>query len=904
MRKKQLEGVFLAGVVVLAVGAGPSVRAAAPESVPVCVFRFRMTSDTPRWQWLEQAIADRLITSLHQTGHQVLQRDAMQDLAKKLHWTPEMMTAPGKLDMLKQALAPDVLVSGTYGIDGDGVSVTAVIVNFKTRKVVARRTLAGKTDTATELVQKLSAEVLAWFTKRPVDAMRAEVPAWTESIPAAKALYEGVSLYDQGRYAQAWTQFKKASREDPKYAETRYWLGKMFYFMGRYAHARDELERFLIAHRKHPRTGGAVKEYVNTHEWLAASPTDLMAAYAELGKSMFRDYTVPGESADRLAHGRLTVRQWVQYKKALLLSEIGRHVEAVQAVRGLQGMTVDNFVARESRHARKKQGMIADYHKVRLPAEWYRPYVWFDAKTGKPKQRVASGQVILAAPPGHDFKRLVMKPLFLHKRLDKVKMKITISESASIQWIHGAAPGLVRKIDAAVAAKDGVVLDRLPVGGQILMETECAVKILELGVTAELVKLEDPGAIDVLCAETSDFYMEVDDSFGTLGPGPVGPLAPGKHTLRFYPLGTTGVQRCWSTNVTVTARETRRVIGHLPMKEHGAWPAQVRTAVVGKDYPRPVLALRGHPLASPATAVQADNEAIRVVWDDAGSLWYVESRDGQNFSPPKPLPPPVSSAWNESHPRLFRDHSGRYVLTFLSNRTGGTRSYWCWSRDLKRWSNPIAMGPDLPEGWIGMYDAMVDDKGQFIVAETHVTKERGMPDDMARRFGTVRIVTSSDGRQWRTVYPGKGKDEPIKGLNRCWRVVNLFGRKDGGYGAIFVDPRNSRNCTLVSSDGKEWSGSGAAWPNARVTDRGGVAVVRRRHGRTVVQYDDMGNASFMRLFTTEIEPWHNRVEGAYTLVTVQAHPRWGILCSWIKGRGWEGVLGRRHGPFFIRVPRL
>ena len=72
----------------------------------------------------------------------------------------------------------------------------------------------------------------------------------------------------------------------------------------------------------------------------------------------------------------------------------------------------------------------------------------------------------------------------------------------------------------------------------------------------------------------------------------------------------------------------------------------------------------------------------------------------------------------------------------------------------------------------------------------------------------------------------------------------------------------------------------------------------------MVQYDDMRNASFMTLFTTEIEPWHNQVKGAYTLVTVQDHPRWGTLCSWIKASGWEGVLGRRHGPFFIRVPRL
>ena len=71
-------------------------------------------------------------------------------------------------------------------------------------------TVTGPPGEVLELTRRLSAELLAWLTQREPEKILKELPAWTRSIPAAKVLYEGVDLYDQGRYAEAWLKFRRA----------------------------------------------------------------------------------------------------------------------------------------------------------------------------------------------------------------------------------------------------------------------------------------------------------------------------------------------------------------------------------------------------------------------------------------------------------------------------------------------------------------------------------------------------------------------------------------------------------------------------------------------------------------------------------------------------------------------
>jgi len=192
----------------------------------VAVFNFRMKSDTPEWLWLEKGLADRITTDLFRDRSlNLLDRDRMQRIAEKMRWVPEMMEDRDSMPRLGRFRAR-YLVSGTYEVADETLTITAQVVKFDTAREVARRTVRGPAEESLGLVRRLSAELLAWFTKREPEAVLEEMPAWTRSIPAAQALYEGVDLYDQGRYAEGWLKFRQASREDPGYTEARYWSGR------------------------------------------------------------------------------------------------------------------------------------------------------------------------------------------------------------------------------------------------------------------------------------------------------------------------------------------------------------------------------------------------------------------------------------------------------------------------------------------------------------------------------------------------------------------------------------------------------------------------------------------------------------------------------------------------------
>jgi len=252
----------------------------------VAVFNFQMTSDTPEWRWLEKGLSDRIATDFAQDRSQtVIARDEMQLLAQQMAWVPEMATTDAaRMGEIRKQLKIAHLVTGVYEVAGDQIRLTGQVVEVEGRQEVARKEIAGPAAEVLDLQRRLSAELLSWFSKKPPAQILATLPVWTRSLPAAKALYEGMDLYDQGRYAEGWLKFRQAAREDPDYIEALYWVGKMYYFMNRYEHARRALEQFVYLEGVHPRVGDAVVEYAHTYERLNAPAAALLEMYDRLGR--------------------------------------------------------------------------------------------------------------------------------------------------------------------------------------------------------------------------------------------------------------------------------------------------------------------------------------------------------------------------------------------------------------------------------------------------------------------------------------------------------------------------------------------------------------------------------------------------------------------------------------------
>ncbi|MBE3071048.1 MAG: tetratricopeptide repeat protein, partial [Planctomycetes bacterium] len=333
MDRSVLVAALLAAAVLLLAGV-------AARGEAVAVFNFQMTSETPEWRWLEKGLADRIATDFAQDRSQtVIARDEMQLLAQKMAWVPEMATTDaGRMGEIRKQLKIAHLVTGVYEVAGDQIRLIGQVVELEGRREVARKELAGPAAEVLDLQRRLSAELLAWFSKKPAAQILQTLPVWTRSLPAAKALYEGMDLYDQGRYGEAWLQFRQASREDPGYVEAVYWVGKMYYFMNRYEHARRMLERFVYLDTAHPRLGDAMVEYVHTYESADAGAEALLSLYEDLARRFPNANVWQGPRWGNA--GNLRSDDWFRFKRMHVISQLGRAADVLK----MGGPILDSYL--------------------------------------------------------------------------------------------------------------------------------------------------------------------------------------------------------------------------------------------------------------------------------------------------------------------------------------------------------------------------------------------------------------------------------------------------------------------------------------------------------------------------------------------------------------------------------
>jgi len=762
--------------------AGLLFAAPAPAATNLAVFNFQLKTGQDDWVWLEKFMSDQMATDLVQDRSlSVVARDRMQLMAQQMKWAPEFATTDAKvMGGIRSQLSIEYLVTGVCSIKDDQLEITAQIVEVQTRKEVHRKTVTGKTDQVIDLQKQLSADAMAWFTKRPAGEILKTLPMWTRSIPAVRALYEGMHLYDQGRYAEGWVKFRESSQEDKNYVEAVYWTGKMYYFMYRYDHARRELERFVYLNCLHPRIGDAVAEYAHTFESSAASPEDLLAMYKAFGER-FPDVVLGSSEVIFVQKGA----EWAAQKSINTLLRSGRYLQVARMsvpeplrygpseeqarfailscllhLHALTGEVLpDNVIAAVDWPLVKRfmlqftPGQARQEYRFAEPA---RIYGW--ATESRDKEAIFCQDdceipMLLLAPSGYVFRSLRFDPV--------------ADGSDALMTVSLLALGCRDSIDANTLPLDqargkGIVFPSVPRLGMLSArcdfrsrdEKALGVAVRGVNVTATLEKLGQHGAIDVRCSDTDDFRVDVDGVFGRWSTGLVGLLSPGRHTVTFRPAPEHSPYGTFTTEVNVEPGKTARVVGRLPWKDARA-EASITSARLGTGRDTSERFFRKTLFA---LTVQADDQAIRVVRSRDGDLWSAVSTDGNSFSELRKLPLPVSTAWAEWDPRLVRDESGRFVLTFLSDRDSQHRKlvYLCWSRDFVNWSAPAQVSDHPCLG----YDFKTDSAGRFIC--------------VLGRNETGEFLRSRDGYEWEFLFAGPKVDNL-----RYWQNFGILPRDNG-----------------------------------------------------------------------------------------------------------------------------
>ena len=886
----------------------------APAATNLAVFNFQLKTGQEDWVWLEKFMSDQLATDLVQDRSlSVVARDRMQLMAQQMKWVPEFATTDAKvMGGIRSQLEIEYLITGVCSITGGTLEITAQIVEVGSRKEVHRKTVTGKTDQVIDLQKQLSADAMSWFTKRPAGEILKTLPMWTRSIPAVRALYEGMHLYDQGRYAEGWVKFRQSSQEDKNYVEAVYWVGKMYYFMYRYEHARRTLEKFVYLNCLHPRMGDAIAEYAHTFESSGASPQELLAFYRAVNDRFPKIVIGPTST-----YFPISGVQWAMERQATILSAIrqDRQLAVMDAPEDLEngpfgrarlssmlrhhaltGEVLPDNVIKKLTHAGLTDPVLHFAPgELRRELRSGRPEkIYGQATTSRDKEAIFCNDFydvtfILLAPSGYIFKSLRFEPI---AQGDDAVL------TGSLRSL-----GAEEDIDPNVMALDkararGVVFLPPPRLGMLLgrcvfrskdAESGC-VAVQGVNVSATLEKLGQHGAVEVNCADTDDFRVDIDGVFGRWSYGVVGLLTPGRHTVTISPVFKHSPLGKWTGTVDVRAGEITRVVGSLPWKD----PRPVAPVTTSRLFPdkdgidRFLWAWLSGP------AVQVDDEAIRLIWPYQGDLWSSSSTDGKSFSEPRILSLPVSTAWAEGNPRLFRDESGRFVLTFLSDRDGQHRTlaYFCRSRDLVHWSEPSLISDMSSTN----HDVIQDSLGRYICALANTPNN----------WTTVTLLASVDGYQW-TKLPGKPiafNLAPIRirgrsdGAIELYAVPTLPGTRfpSGRYDLYKLRAKPAyKQLVRFVHNGQEWSPKEVLSDFSYDEQPDWISLTHDAHGPVVLATD----AAL------------NRGRGHYGIVR-QVDGNWvssGSLSGFARERGeiayhprWGYVMG--HGPFVTRCPKL
>ncbi|MCX5654983.1 MAG: hypothetical protein NTY65_10090 [Planctomycetota bacterium] len=913
----RVAGRLLLLAVALAACAAPSLAA-----TPVAVFNFQMKSDTPDWKWLEKGLSDRITTDFTRVrGVTVVARDEMQIMAQALHWVPELATTDAKAaGTIKAQLKINTLVTGVYSVEGDRIRLTGQIIDVSTREEVARKEIEGPAQEVLELQRQLSAELLSVVVNKPAAGILASLPVWTRSLPATKALYEGMDLYDQGRYAEGWLKFRQASKTDPGYMEAQYWVGKMYYFMDRYEHARLALEKFMYLDTTHPRVGDTIMEFAHTYESRGLPADALLKLYDDLGRRypearLWEGYGPYG----RL--GWIDCQEWAKYKSAQVLLQTGRAKEAailaapattfvnsnIEPPVGLMSLLRHNALTAEQFGPEVISNIHSHSDIVRFTADGREAVIELSQQMrilGREQRNFDQTAIFdreeteffryLVAPSGYVFKSLRFYPLGSG---DDANMEVRLRLFDGYD-----AP---RSAPVATARKSGIVFEPCPRRGimvahctlRVTGPTSSPVVVSGARIAAALEKMVDPGAVDVSCAETAYFRVEVDGVLARWFHGLAGPLAPGEHTVRLSPIYADSPYGECTAKVTVSAGEVSRLPLHLPWKEGGGWSGWTHVTVPDV-YPGLALKLNHTP---GAPAVLAGDEDLRLVWSRGGDLWSAVSTDGKVFSEPRKLDLPVSSGWMEGNPRLMRDARGRFVLTFVSDRDAQHRTlaYSAWSRDFVHWSAPAAISNrSIRERWA----VMADDRGRTLWVES--------------QDGLLRIYATGDGIRWEELAALKSAEPKGSLLS-----PHLFQRPDGQYellatsGRVYLsadkpDPKDWHGCVrYLSGDAKVWSQPQRLWDSPELP-YSWAGAARGDKGAVILGFGSERASGLTSLFA-ELPDGTWKASGTFRGLipgaggAIAYHPRWGYVIAWIMPEEDDGF--NRHpayGPFVMRNPSL
>jgi len=184
------------------------------SGLSISVLYFENTTKNPDFDWLSKGIADMIATDLSSSPRVVIvERERLEKVLKELELAYSGLTDPATTPRLGKLLNARVLIYGSFIISASNLRLDAKAVDSETAAVRAAAQVVGTTSDVFKAQAELSKLLAADL------GIELTAPSVYPTTEAAKAYYQGLTLYDQGRYSEALTLFIRAQELDPAYAK-------------------------------------------------------------------------------------------------------------------------------------------------------------------------------------------------------------------------------------------------------------------------------------------------------------------------------------------------------------------------------------------------------------------------------------------------------------------------------------------------------------------------------------------------------------------------------------------------------------------------------------------------------------------------------------------------------------
>lgn len=210
----------------------------ADEPHVLSILDFEDNSGNPDYLWLSAGLADMLLTDLAPVDLVLVDRDSLNDALAEQSLALAGITDDTALEIGRLVMA-DTILNGSYALSGQILRIDARISDVTTGRLVTTAAVSGSPETIFQLEARLAVEIC--------NALGLEAPQGlgepgTQSLPAARAYYEGVVFQSSGEIESAKNRFEEASRLDPLYSKPRYSLEESWQLLKDFRSLRQQRE--------------------------------------------------------------------------------------------------------------------------------------------------------------------------------------------------------------------------------------------------------------------------------------------------------------------------------------------------------------------------------------------------------------------------------------------------------------------------------------------------------------------------------------------------------------------------------------------------------------------------------------------------------------------------------------